>query len=364
MGWEELDLYFNPPLTPNEQLYKFTLINRIGTGNFGEIWLAQDESINRQVAVKILDASQAAIDEHIQEAHRGNLMDHANLVKIHYADATTRKGTNLFLIAMDYQPNGSLIQGLNAGNFMPIKTVLPIISDVLRGLEFLHEQDLYHNDIKPKNILLGNNGEGILTDYGISVAGAGQAYVTPTGAYKLHTAPELIANNHINGQTDIYQVGLTMFRLLNGIGKLRDKLNSLGEAGYYQKVESGNLIQPKDYLPFIPRNLKSIITKATHVDPTQRFQTPLEMRRRLEGLNYVGDWTYTPNGNYMGHCVANEYRFEESRVGNGTYNFTAFKKNKSSQNERRMGVLCKQRATKQEVEKAKRDFMQKIVMGS
>ena len=357
-------MYFTPPLQPDEQLYKFNLIQRIGTGGFGEIWLVLDQSINRQVALKILDASQTSIDEHIQEAHRGNLMDHANLVKIHYADVANRNGTDLFLIAMDFQQNGSVLNLLNAANFVPIKTVLPIISDVLRGLEFLHEQDLYHNDIKPKNILIGNSGEGILTDYGISVVGTGQAYVTPTQAYRLHTAPELIANNHINAQTDIYQVGLTMFRLLNGIGKLRNKMNSLGEAEYYRLVQNGNLIKPADYLPFIPRNLKAIISKATHADPAQRFQSPLEMRRRIEALSYAGDWTVTPGGVYTGQCVANEYRFDDSRRTDGSYDFTAFKKNKRSQNERRIGPLSKQRATKREAEKAKKDFMQQIVMGN
>lgn len=357
-------MYFNPPLQPNEQLYKFTLIQRIGTGSFGEIWLVLDQSINRQVALKILDASQTSLDEHIQEAHRGNLMDHANLVKIHYADVTNRNHTDLFLIAMDFQQNGSALNLLNAANFVPIKTALPIISDVLRGLEFLHEQDLYHNDIKPKNILIGNSGEGILTDYGISVVGAGQAYVTPAQAYRLHKAPELIVNNHINAQTDIYQVGLTMFRLLNGIGKLRDKMNSLGEAEYYRLVQNGNLIKPADYLPFIPRNLKSIISKATHIDPAQRFQSPLEMRRRIEALSYAGDWTVTLGGVYTGQCIANEYRFEDIRRTDGFYDFTAFKKRKGSPSERRMGTHCKQRLAKTACEKARKDFMQKIVMGS
>lgn len=360
---KEIALYFDPPLQPNEQIYKFTLINRIGTGGFGEIWFALDQSINRQVALKILDASQVSIDEHIQEAHRGNLMDHPNLVKIHYADATSRNGTDLFLIAMDFQQNGSVLKHLNAGNFLPIRTALPIISDVLRGLEFLHEHDLYHNDIKPKNILIGDNGEGILTDYGISVSSAEQSDVTPDRAYRLHAAPELITNNHINAQTDIYQAGLTLFRMLNGIGKLREKSNALGDYEYYEHVQNGNLIKPTDYLPFIPRNLKAVISKATRVEPAQRFQSPLEMRRRIERLCYAADWTVTPGGVYMGECAANEYRFEDTLRTDGSYDFTAFRKNKRSQNERRIGLLSKQRVTKREVETAKKKFMQRIVMG-
>lgn len=81
---------FNPPLAAGEQIYKYSLIDCIGNGSHGEIWLAKDQSINRDVAVKILDSSQAALDDHIQEAHRGNIMDHDNLVKIHYADVVQR----------------------------------------------------------------------------------------------------------------------------------------------------------------------------------------------------------------------------------------------------------------------------------
>jgi len=356
---------FEPPLSANEQIYKYLLIIGIGSGSHGEIWLARDNSINREVAVKILDSSQTTLDEHIQEAHRGNIMDHDNLVKIHYADVVERNGIDIVLIVMDHISHGCVLNKLNAANYLPIKTALPIMIDVLRGLEFLHEQDIYHNDIKPKNILIGNNGEGILTDYGISVAGAGQSHVTPGSAYRLHVAPELIQNNHINIQTDIYQAGLTLFRLLNGIGKLRDKLNASSDVNeYFQMVTQGKLIRPSDYLPFIPRNLKSIISKATHFDPTKRFQTVLEMRRSLERLSYAADWTSTMNGAYIAECQNNTYRYEENNIGNGQFDFTAFKKNKKSQHERRIGPLTKTKITKLEAEKTKREFMQKIVMGN
>ena len=334
---------FNPPLTQNEQIYKYRLLNRIDGGSFGEIWLARDESIARDVAIKILDASQASINQHLLEAQIGNRMEHANLVKIHYADVVERQGVQVAVIVMDYLRNGSVINALNPANFLPIKVTLPILIDVLRGLEFLHEQDMYHNDIKPKNILVGDGNEGILTDYGISAPGAGQTYVTPRGAYRLHMAPEVINNRHINAQTDIYQLGLTMFRLLNGIGRLRDKYQSIGEDAYNRMVQNGNVVKASDYLPFIPQNLRTIIGKAIHVDPARRYQSALEMRRKLEGLSYSGNWTCVADGSFLGECRTNFYRFEEVSIGRNVYSFNAFKRNKASGNETRIGDFCKPR---------------------
>src|SRR5690606_28650308 len=114
------------------------LLSRIDGGNFGEIWLARDESIAREVAIKILDASQVSIHQHLMEAQIGNRMEHANLVRIHYADVVTRNGVQVAVIAMDYLRKGSITNTLNPANFLPIKSALPVLIDVLRGLEFLH----------------------------------------------------------------------------------------------------------------------------------------------------------------------------------------------------------------------------------
>ena len=165
------------PTAPGDVIYKFQLLKRVGGGNFGEVWLAHDRAIQCDVAVKLIDASQATIGELLQEAVVGNRAGHPNLVKVHYADVVNVNGHDVVAVAMDYHPNGSVVSQACAGNLVRIDLAVSQIIDVLRGLEHLHEQGTLHNDIKPNNILVGAKGEGILTDYGISVVTDGKAVI-------------------------------------------------------------------------------------------------------------------------------------------------------------------------------------------
>lgn len=349
-------------LNTGDRLYKYELQARLGGGGFGDVWLAHDHSITRDIAVKIL-ASDVTIDERLQEARIGNHLDHQNLVRMHYADVVQHNGVNIVIIAMDYHVNGSIMNRINAGNFMPIPDVISFMVDILRGLEYLHELNLYHSDIKPQNILLGTSNQGVLTDYGISCHSPVGSSTPHRGFYKLHAAPEVLQAGHMSVQTDIYQVGVTAFRLLNGLGKVSDKFNRLGETTYFQQVQAGKVIQSKDYLFFIPRNLKSVINKAVHVDPANRYQSAVEMRRALERLSYSGYWTCDPSGGFVGHNANYEFRFTVQPKGPKLCDFTAFKKNKATGRETRVSEYSMKNVGQRQADDAKRNFMQWVVTG-
>jgi len=349
-------------INSGQTIYKYVLKHSIGSGGFGDVWLAHDQTISRDVAVKLLKQG-ITIDEQLQEARIGNHLDHANLVKMHYADVVQHNNDSLVIIAMDYLSNGSILSKVNAGNFMSIPEVVRYMSDILRGLEYLHELNLYHNDIKPKNILIGDANQGVLTDYGITCHSPDGQPVQPRNAYKLHIAPEVLCSNQINIQTDIYQVGLTAFRLLNGIGSIRDKFNMLGEDAYNELVKSGKVIQSSDYQIFIPRNLKSVINKAVQTDPAKRYQSAVEMRRALERLSYPGYWTMDPTGHFIGCSGRYEYRFEELAQPEKLFKFCAYKRNKASDRETKIAAYSQNKINRKQLTDIKRNFMQWVVTG-
>lgn len=326
------------------------------------MWLAHDKTIAKDVAVKVLDQG-ITINERLTEARIGNRLDHDNLVRMHYADVVNHNGSDLVIIAMDFHANGSVLSELNSGNFIPIPRAISLVIDILRGLEYLHELNLFHSDVKPGNILIGDSNQGVLTDYGITCHSPTGIAVRPRNAYKLHMAPEILSNSGIDIHTDIYQTGLTAFRLLNGLGQVRDKFRKLGQSDYYKLVSAGKVIHPNDYLPFIPKNLKTVINRAVNVDPTKRFDSAVEMRRALERLSYPGYWSTDASGNFIGSNGQYEFRFEEHALNANSFEITAYKKKFSSGRETKIGQFSQKNLTAKERDASKRDFMQWVVTG-
>jgi serine/threonine protein kinase len=354
---------FSPFLNPGDRFYKYQLLNHLGDGEFGGVWLARDHSISRDIAVKIMPSETTNINHKLQEARIGNLLEHQNLVKIHYADVVKHEGTKLVIIAMDYHQRGSIIKLVNPGNFLPLNVALRFIIDILRGLEYLHELNIFHNDIKPQNILIGSQNQGILTDYGISIQSPSGESSFNRGFYKPHVAPETLQTGQTNTLTDIYQTGLTIFRLLNGLGMINNIFQQYEENQFYCLVKEGKLIDNADYLSFIPTKVKCIINKATNVDPSKRFQSALDMRRAFERLNFPGYWTYTPTGVFVGMNESHEFRFEEIPKSEKLASFIAYKKNKSTGRETHITNFCAKNATRKYVADMKKAFMQWVVLG-
>lgn len=354
----------NIQLNPGDRLYKFELKQYIGGGHFGQVWLAHDLTIGKDVAVKILDDTMTPVAIHLKEAQLGNKLTHQNVVKVHYADVVPiNNHINTVIIAMDYHPIGSAVGQLNSSNFMPLNKSINIAIDILRGLEYLHEQSLFHNDIKPSNILIGSKGEGILTDYGISCVSQKLQPIQAPNSYVLHRAPETIASNQISTLTDIYQVGVTIFRLINGIGLVQEQANRLGIQQFESCKIQGKVPNPKDYQPFIIKRVKSIINKAVKVLPNQRYQSALEMRRALEALCIPGYWTTDALGQYVGYFNKNVFTFATQITRNGI-KFEAFKENSDSGRKAKISSHSANSLSDHDCEIKKQKFMQAIVEGN
>ena len=270
-------------------IYKYRWVSKIGQGSFGSVWRAIDESIEKELAIKILPLDTSIdpvlrplhINHSLQEAKIGSQLLHSNLAQVYSADILPDQ----IIIAMKYYKYGSILSRVNAKNFIPLIEGLKYIIQICQGLEYLHNKEIYHNDIKPGNILIGDNKEGILTDYGISFQ---KDKPSSKNFYKLHKAPECLNEPYINEQTDIYQLGLTFFRLLNGIGLIPEKWNTLGESNYEQKSSNGTLITSKDYQLFIPSRIRRIINKAINPALDKRYKSILSLRRDLEKIRYNG----------------------------------------------------------------------------
>jgi eukaryotic-like serine/threonine-protein kinase len=349
-------------LTPGTNLYKYHLVSRIGRGSFGEVWLAHDLAVQREYAVKILQPG-LSVDERLREAQIGNRLEHNNLVYVHQADVVPVAGDHAVILAMDYQPNGSVETLANPAGYLPLPAVLRIARDILQGLEYLHARSFYHNDIKPGNVLLGPQQQAMLSDYGITGVSSNGAPVAAPNAYVLHRAPEVVATGNIGVSSDIFQVGLTLARLLIHVDHLRAIQASIGSAQYEQDIASGKLLRATDFGCHIPAAVRRVILKAVHPDPAQRYSSALEMRRALEKLNYPGHWTIDAAGIEVGKCGTSEFSHSVSPALGGKFDVTCSKRNVLSGNTQRVTQFCKRDLTRAQAEKVIADFKQFVVTG-
>lgn len=345
--------------TKGNTIYKYKLEEKIGGGNFGQVWIATDLALNTKTAVKLLDKSQYSVDERLIEAKIGNLLQHSNLVNIIGADVVNINGVFIVAISMPYFVNGSIITMLNTNNFIDLKMAINCLIDILRGLEYLHENGYYHCDIKPSNILVGNNFKFLLSDYGISCHSPDHSAVNPRQIYYPHIAPETIRNNLYDTRTDIYQLGLTAFRLINGISKIIDEFN-IDPNAFKENVLKGTIITANKFEPYVPLQLRKIIKKACDVNPNNRYQTALEMRRALEQMRILGDCTCDIYGNIILKRTGNEYRYEITSQ-NKNYNITSYKRNQKSGKEFHFNKFCKDNLNYKDLKKLIQDFCLEIL---
>lgn len=343
---------------PNTQIYKYHLVQKIGGGEFGEVWIADDRAINNRFAVKLLDQERCSIDERLLEAQIGNRLNHPNVVNIKNADVVGfgKPPTPVVIIAMPFYANGSVASKVNAANFLDLDKALKCLIDVLRGLEYLHENGYYHCDIKPQNILIGDNNECILTDYGITCHSPTHEAVTPRSLYLPHAAAESITVNRYDARTDIYQLGLTAFRLVNGISTVKEKFEKDRNA-FRQLILDGKVITGTDFQPYVPHRLRRIILKAASVKPDERYQSALEMRRELEKIDLRGG-TVTANEHGRIAVIQSGYSYfyEISPGGKNNTFFTARKQNLFSHRVTRVPAYTCQVKNEREIKKAAQKF--------
>lgn len=264
---------------------KFDLKKRLGRGAFGEVWLSLDKTLNVERAVKLISPEKITDkDNFFKEAQLLKAAEHHNIVKVF--EAGSLDDERLY-VSMEYLQKGS-IEDEACGGYVHLTRAKRIIIDILRGLEHSHSKGIIHRDIKPGNILIGNNGDGKLSDFGLAVM-AHKGIFRPDAKeylYIIHFAPEIFNTKSFTIQTDLYAVGVTFYRLINGDSYLSAMEMPLA----IQKAKKGEIVDRNKYRMFIPQSVKRFANKAIAPNPRDRFKTAVEMRRALERINILYNW--------------------------------------------------------------------------
>lgn len=259
-------------------LGRYEIERELGRGAMGIVYLGKDPKINRLVAIKTLDYSQFSENEiktikarFFREAEAAGRLNHPNIVTVY--DVGEEEG--LSFIAMDYVQGVSLGVHSKADKLLPIEEVYRIVAEVAETLDYAHEQNIVHRDIKPGNIMYNpNDGSVKITDFGI--ARITDSVRTRTGSFMgspSYMAPEQMTGTNVDGHADIYALGVSFYQLLTGV--LPFEADSLGNLAYKITREKHRPI--REVRPELPSSATRIINKALQKKPEKRYATGKEM---------------------------------------------------------------------------------------
>lgn len=267
-----------------ELLGTYELKEKLGNGCFGAVYRVWDTVLKTEKAVKILDVyDPVQAEELFKEAEIPYKCRHNNIVKINGGQLIDFEDDCVFVIDMDLCSDGSVEDRIEQETLTVIDS-LNIVKDVLYGLEHAHMQGIIHRDIKPANILIDKR-RAKLSDFGLSAV---KGDYVDGDWYIVHTAPEVFDSSTATVASDIYAVGVTLFRMVNNYSDWKDRVIEIKDIN--KVLRKGTLIKNIGYRDYIPKKVRKIINKACNPDAGKRYASAKEMRNAIEKLQYLFNW--------------------------------------------------------------------------
>ena len=265
-----------------EHIGKYPLLREIGAGATSKVYLARDPFAERDVAVKVFLFDKDADGEQermkhksfIAEASLAGKLAHPHIVEIY--DAVVEPGRSY--LVMEYVPGTTLEAHADVARLLPVSKVVEIIFKCIRALEYAHRHGVIHRDIKPGNILLSATGETKVSDFGASFQQKLQDTTQINGVGSpAYMSPEQVRLEPLTHQTDIYSLGVTMYRLLTG----RLPFTASTQPALTYAILNTPAQRPAMLRPELPGLLDAIVMKAMEKNPAARYPSWLDFGKDL-----------------------------------------------------------------------------------
>ncbi len=265
----------------NRQVGPFLVKEFIGAGGMGEVWLARDTRLQRDIAIKFPPPAWAHSDlaknRFLREARAAASLDHPNICTIYEADETT---DGILYIAMACYDGETLQHRLEKNGPLPADETLDFAIQTARGLGSAHNQNLVHRDIKPANLMLTPDRTVKILDFGIAKAigtGLTTGHRPGTAAYM---APEQARGEHVDNRTDLWSLGVVMYELLTG----QPPFQGENETAVVHSIIHDEAKPVTEHRSDIPSELHIIIARCLEKDASERFQHAEDLISALQAL--------------------------------------------------------------------------------
>ncbi len=260
---------------------RYRIIRLIGEGGMALVYLAYDEVLGREVAVKVLRPELAEDSQtllrFIREAYAARRLDHLNVVEIY----DVGESGDLHYIVMEYIQGSTLKEVIASSGAMPARRAISIMKKLLSAIAQAHQRNIIHRDIKPQNILVSRDGELKISDFGIAISADSKDTLSSQNAVMgsaHYIAPESAAGKDADKRVDLYSLGIVFFELL--CGSVPFTGTSSPEIALKHLQDPLPPIQP--YNPTVTQAIENIVIKATAKSPDERFQSAEEFLYALD----------------------------------------------------------------------------------
>ncbi|WP_116376284.1 protein kinase [Mycobacterium sp. MFM001] len=261
---------------------RYRVAAKIATGGTSTVYRGVDERLDRPVALKVMDSRYAGDEQFLTrfqlEARSVARLKDPGLVAVYDQGLDAR---HPFLV-MELIEGGTLRELLAERGPMPPHAVAAVLRPVLGALAVAHRAGLVHRDVKPENVLISDDGEVKIADFGLvrAVAAAGitsASVILGTAAY---LSPEQVRDGKATPRSDVYALGIVTYELLTG------QTPFTGDSGLsvaYQRLDT-DVPRPSARIEGVPREFDTFVAQATARDPAGRYADALEMGAALDGL--------------------------------------------------------------------------------
>ncbi len=263
---------------------KYDVVRTLGEGATSTVYLCRDTFANRDVAVKVV--AQSALQDlgsgklmqrlFTTEASLAGKLDHPHIVQIFDAAADDDHA----YIVMEFVEGGTLQRFTRPDNLLGIGDVIEVVYKCARALDYASQQGVIHRDIKPANIMLKENNDVKITDFGSAAIAKAEATMIDGIGTPAYMSPEQHMNKPLNHQTDIYALGIVMFQLLTG----RAPFKADNIAGLAYQVLNSNPPLPSEFRREVPLELDMIVIRALQRDTDKRYLTWAQLIDELAGM--------------------------------------------------------------------------------
>ena len=275
-GSEATSAYHSASSQTSSRIANFSLVRMLGQGAFGAVWLAEDRSLGRQVALK-LPKTTGKDAKLLHEAQTAARLKHPNIVSIYEVGVDEGQ----VFIASEYVDGEDLRDELATAR-PEVSRAVKVICTLARAVHHAHEHGVVHRDLKPANIILNSEGDPFITDFGIAKHLSVDETISTDGEVVgtvSYMSPEQArgSTRETDSRSDIYALGVMLFEMLTEFRPFRGNARAVIHQKIYDDAPS-----PRKLVPTLAKDVETICLKCIERDPAKRYQSAAEVADELE----------------------------------------------------------------------------------